>query len=118
MDVSTDDDTGSEAETEMGDGDVTFTPALIQGIAELHLERVNSNTSSTYASSEGGSEFGMVDSMTLPSPSAGGWRVVSYSDVESDAEDLPPPKVAQNFGRLASRSWEEKPTFFEYLYGV
>jgi len=102
----------------MGDheGDVTFTPELVQGVVNLHLERVPSNTSSMYASSEGGSEFGMADSMMLPVPSNGGWRVVSFSDAESDAGDVPRRSPIQAINRV--KGWEDKPTFFEYLYAI
>jgi hypothetical protein len=121
MDTSADNDTESETETEMGDpeGDVTFSPELIQEVANLHLERTSSNTSSMYASSEGGSDIGMADSMMLPVPPNGGWRIVSYSDAESDAEDKPRRNIAPTpgFGRMATKGWADKPTFFEYLYG-
>ena len=108
----------SDAETEMGDneGDVTFTPEFVESFTRL--ERMPSNTSSTYASSEGGSEFGMADSMTLPPPPTGDWRIVSFSDTESDVDDAPRVGVPRSAPAFAdTKSWEEKPTFFEYLYG-
>lgn len=126
-------DTDSDAGTEMGysldgEGDisiVTVTPELIEGVAEIQLnelERVASNSSSMYASSEGGSDFGMADSLILPPPPAGGWTTVSYSDaeVESDKISLPSRKVGSvsALGRMGPRGWEQRPSFFEYLYGA
>ncbi|KAK1922201.1 hypothetical protein DB88DRAFT_542193 [Papiliotrema laurentii] len=135
-DVGTDSETDSDAGTEVGyslefdhEGDTsiaTVTPELIQGVSQLELNdlhRVSSNTSSMYASSEGGSDFGMADSVTLPlPPSNAGWTPVTFSDVESDFGDIPLPKrniaSLNALGRMGPRGWEDRPTFFEYLYGV
>lgn len=98
-------------------------------VSELALRRTFSNSSSQYAESEGGSDFGMADSLTLPpAPSAQagrGW----VSTFDSGPIDLgAPPAPAGNAGprrtpavgpAAAGRlSWQDKPTFFEYLYGA
>lgn len=134
--------------TEMGDaevggysieeGDTTVMP--IPEISDLSLSeneneltRTFSATSSRYASSEGGSDFGALgDSLTIPRISghesedsmAGGW--VDMDD-ESDFGDIPGfsrVKMDAMYNRInpgvrvSARGWESKPTFFEYLYGV
>jgi hypothetical protein len=142
-DVETDSDAGTEmgyslnAEDGLGDTSIaTVTPHDIVNVTEevAHLdinplERIPSNTSSMYASSEGGSEFGLGDSTLLPPPPAnGGWTAISYSDAESDfgdVNDVPFPRRLGGLeanpvvlGRVGPRGWHEKPTFFEYLYGA
>ena len=134
----------SDAETEMGDthelGDVssaTIVPPpqadLVEDLGHLGLhplQRIPSNTSSAYASSEADSEYDLVDSVTLSIPSApgsvagnGGWTTVAYSDAGSDFADdnvaLPSRTVLPmaNLVRMGAKGWEERPTFFEYLYG-
>lgn len=126
-------DTDSDAGTEMGysdngEGDIsiaTVTPDLIEGVAQIdlnELQRVASNSSSMYASSEGGSDYGMADSLVIPPPPPGGWTTVTYSDAESDFDkiSLPGRNVASinALGRMGPRGWEERPSFFEYLYGA
>lgn len=127
----TDGETASDAGTEVGyslDPDTTITlqsiPDLDGEMAELdnnELRRTASNTYSMYASSEGGgSEFSMVDSMTLPPPPSGngGWTLVT-SDTASEPGDIEPAVVRRNIalGRMGARGWEDRPSFFEYLYG-
>lgn len=136
-------DDGIESESESDIGDTSFatvTPdmeGVTEGVSHLDLntlntlERVPSITSSMYASSEGGSDYDLGDSMTLPPrPANGGWTTVSYSDAESDMGDevpLPrrlgggPSPVMGNpvvLGRVGAKGWQDKPTFFEYLYGA
>lgn len=140
-------ESGSDTATEMGDaeivsysveGDTTIT--LIPEMVDLSLSeneneltRTYSVTSSRYASSEGGSDFGTLgDSLTIPRVSghesedsmAGGW--VDMDD-ESDFGDIPGfsrVRIDATYGRInpgvrvSARGWESKPTFFEYLYGV
>lgn len=143
-----DSDNDSDTATEMGDaevvgysieeGDTTVMP--IPEISDLSLSeneneltRTFSVTSSRYASSEGGSDFGTLgDSLTIPRISdhesedsmAGGW--VDMDD-ESDFGDIPGfsrVKMDAMYNRInprvrvSARGWESKPTFFEYLYGV
>lgn len=142
-----DDDSVSDAGTEMGyslyEGDTTAganidpdqladrTERLEIGSIEA-LRRVPSNSSSTYASAseDGGSDYGgMMDSLTLPTsgPLNGGWTTTrldpDHTDTESEYEAVINPTVAarefreSHLGRMGGRGWEEKPTFFEYLYG-
>ena len=141
-DRDTDGDTESDAGTEMGcslepqvqpqppanvahGGSVTATLDDAKANLDLHpLHRTTSNTSSMYASSEGGSDFGMMgESLTIPPPPRhGGWTAVV--DTDSEASDDHPPSL--DFGRahlasmakLSAQGWEERPTFFEYLYGA
>ncbi|OWZ76708.1 hypothetical protein C365_04863 [Cryptococcus neoformans Bt85] len=140
-------ESGSDTATEMGDaeivsysveGDTTITPIpemvdLSLSENENELTRTYSVTSSRYASSEGGSDFGTLgDSLTIPRVSghesedsmAGGW--VDMDD-ESDFGDIPGfsrVRIDATYGRInpgvrvSARGWESKPTFFEYLYGV
>lgn len=138
----------SDTATEMGDaevvgysieeGDTTVMPIpemsdLSLSENENELTRTFSATSSRYASSEGGSDFGTLgDSLTIPRISghesedsmAGGW--VDMDD-ESDFGDIPGfsrVKMDAMYNRInpgvrvSARGWENKPTFFEYLYGV
>lgn len=113
-------------------------------VSELSLSRTYSNSSSQYASSEGttGSDFGMADSLTLPSlptsvnggPASGsgagigagsgdgGWvSTFDSGPVSLGAPPLPssvlPRKVAP-VGGVGRKGWQDKPTFFEYLYGA
>lgn len=126
--TDTDSDTGTEVGYSLeGEGDIsiaTVTPELIEGVAQIdinELHRVSSNSSSMYASSEGGSDFGMADSLVIPPPPANGWTSVTYSDAESDFDrvSLPGRNVStiNALGRMGPRGWEERPSFFEYLYG-
>jgi len=144
-DAETDSDAGTEVgysldtEDEAGLGDTSIATVtaheivnVTEEVANLDinpLERIPSNTSSMYASSEGGSEFGLGDSTLLPPPPAnGGWTAISYSDAESDfgdVNDVPFPRRLGELeanpvilGRVGPRGWQEKPTFFEYLYGA
>ncbi|KAE8539295.1 hypothetical protein D1P53_004393 [Cryptococcus gattii VGV] len=143
-----DNDNDSDTATEMGDaevvgysieeGDTTVMPIpemsdLSLSENENELTRTFSATSSRYASSEGGSDFGTLgDSLTIPTISghesedsmAGGW--VDMDD-ESDFGDIPGfsrVKMDAMYNRInpgvrvSARGWESKPTFFEYLYGV
>lgn len=143
-----DSDNDSDTATEMGDaevvgysieeGDRTVMPIphmsdLSLSENENELTRTFSATSSRYASSEGGSDFGTLgDSLTIPRISghesedsmAGGW--VDMDD-ESDFGDIPGFSRVKMDGmynrinpgvRVSARGWESKPTFFEYLYGV
>jgi hypothetical protein len=123
-------DTDSDAGTEMGyslepEGDIsiaTVTPELLQSVAELDLKRVDSNGSSAYASSEGGSDFDMADSLVIPPPPANGWTAVTYSDAESDFDSISLPERTlpqlSALGRMGPRGWRDRPSFFEYLYGA
>lgn len=103
-------------------------------VSELALARTYSNSSSQYAESEGqtegGSDFGMTDSLTLPpipgqtQPGQPAWA----SAFDKGPIDLGAPPVT--VGVTGSRrsavgaaaagrvSWQDKPTFFEYLYGA
>lgn len=117
-------------------------------VSELSLSRTYSNSSSQYASSEGeaGSDFGggMTDSLTLPpfnrpSPTTagsqqmeigGGW--VSTFDHGPIDLGAPPIPIAGQVNRRvqvragtgagtgagARKGWQDRPTFFEYLYGA
>ncbi|KIR98604.1 hypothetical protein L804_04180 [Cryptococcus deuterogattii 2001/935-1] len=139
----------SDTATEMGDAEVVGYSSIEEGdttvmpIPEMsdlslsenenELTRTFSATSSRYASSEGGSDFGTLgDSLTIPRISghesedsmAGGW--VDMDD-ESDFGDIPGfsrVKMDAMYNRInpgvrvSARGWESKPTFFEYLYGV
>lgn len=139
----------SDTATEMGDAEVVGYSSIEEGdttvmpIPEMsdlslsenenELTRTFSATSSRYASSEGGSDFGTLgDSLTIPRISghesedsmAGGW--VDMDD-ESDFGDIPGfsrVKMDAMYNRInpgvrvSARGWENKPTFFEYLYGV
>ncbi|KAK8853381.1 hypothetical protein IAR55_004085 [Kwoniella newhampshirensis] len=113
--------------------------ALSDSDMDLGLRRTDSNTSSRYASSEGGSEFsGLGDSLTLPamprtvnatSTTGGGWIEFDVGPV--GLGDIPNPTVPISVAGIrakanlpmpvaqtAGREWEDKPTFFEYLYGA
>jgi hypothetical protein len=90
----------------------------------LGLGRVYSNSSSQYAESEGeaGSEYGMADSMgSLPPPPPGGWAGLgTFEDrplvAGSAGIGTSPRRFGVGTGQRAT--WEDKPTFFEYLYGA
>jgi hypothetical protein len=104
------------------------------------LQRTYSNSSSQYASSEGasegGSDFGMADSLTLPAlPGNGGAGGTGgtalgrgwVSTFDNGPIDLGAPPIpvsgsgarsVQLAGVGGRKGWEEKPTFFEYLYGA
>jgi len=98
-------------ETAMGELQVTSLP--------LGLARTYSNSSSQYAESEGtaGSEFGMADSLgSLPPPPPGGWTFVE-GPVKSGISTGPNARrPGMATGQRAT--WEDKPSFFEYLYGA
>jgi hypothetical protein len=106
-------------------------------ISTLSLGRTYSNSSSQYAESEGESDIGagtgpgMADSLTLPPmPSAGGvgWAstfqggpvalgALPVLGLESEG----PKRMNGNGngnGNGGRSTWEDKPTFFEYLYGA
>lgn len=113
-------------------------PGLASRLDQLHLHRVDSASSSAYASSEAESENSsasvgaMGDSMTLfpPIPPAGSGRAVWLEGDDEGSE--------AGYGASASRmgasngvrraeapvarrevlGWADKPTFFEYLYGA
>lgn len=107
------------------------------------LQRTISNSSSQYASSEGasegGSDFGMADSLTLPAlpgnggnSGAGGTGGTALgrgwvSTFDNGPIDLGAPPIpasgsgsrrVQLAGLAGRKGWQEKPTFFEYLYGA
>lgn len=85
----------------------------------LGLARTYSNSSSQYAESEGtaGSEFGMADSLgSLPPPPPGGWAFA-----EGPVNLGIPSGVGALMTGVATgqrATWEDKPSFFEYLYGA
>jgi hypothetical protein len=106
-------------------------------ISTLSLGRTYSNSSSQYAESEGESDIGagtgpgMADSLTLPPmPSAGGLGWVSTFQGGPVAlgalpvlglESEGPKRMNGNGngnGNGGRSTWEDKPTFFEYLYGA
>ncbi|WVQ84546.1 hypothetical protein IAT38_006700 [Cryptococcus sp. DSM 104549] len=109
-------------------------------LSDTPLHRTHSATSSQYASSEGGvagSDFGgLGDSGVLPplrwtgAPAAGngggttgGWIDFSdgseFGDTSSVASGLAGGSgVRPMLARFTARGWEEKPTFFDYLYGA
>ena len=111
-------------------------------VSELSLSRTYSNSSSQYASSEGttGSDFGMADSLTLPAlptsingaPAAASEGWVSTFDngpIDLGAPPVPisgttprrvqPVAGGSGAGGVAGRKgWQDKPSFFEYLYGA
>ncbi|RXK40800.1 hypothetical protein M231_01859 [Tremella mesenterica] len=100
-------------------------------VRRIPLVRVLSDTSSQYGGSEWGSEYsGMGDSLILPTPTP---TSVSRSD-PSDTSGYPPavnvveedisPAVMREIPTVTRRSmnaipmgWEDRPTFFDYLYG-
>lgn len=118
-------------------------PTLETAMGELEvtsfaLGRVYSNSSSQYAESEGdeGSDFGagagMADSLTLPAPGgAGGWvSTFQGGPVAIGAlpvlgqEDHVAARLNGNGNGVGAAwiggrsTWEDKPSFFEYLYGA
>ncbi|WWD03972.1 hypothetical protein V865_002032 [Kwoniella europaea PYCC6329] len=126
------------------EGNTTVT-SLPQTLSDLHinqddisLHRSISNASSAYASSEGGnSDYSLLgDSLTLPpKPSIGGGEgeamgeIDGWSDFGSDMGIGELPKVDTNINVMIRnrdvsssmsirKGWENKPTFFEYLYGA
>ncbi|WWC72183.1 uncharacterized protein I206_106143 [Kwoniella pini CBS 10737] len=153
------DDNEEEEEEEIGynlEGDTTITSLpeeFSQNLIinnQVELERTISNTSSAYASSEGGtSDYSLLeDSLILP-PAPNRISNLNmnskippddeWSDFGSDLGDLPPIISNSNLSRpdrflsngLKSiengngnynlnrrKGWEDKPTFFEYLYGA
>jgi hypothetical protein len=154
-DTETDMDTEMETETERGsevdEEDVSgyslepesglATPSFEDAMAALDLQRAGagagaplertvSNSSSAYASSEGGSDYSMMGgSMTLPPPPApngtapNGWVPLDLAPGRDDTVSRGPrasPRTTGGAARAArgGRGWEEKPTFFEYLYGA
>lgn len=151
---ATETETESETETERGseaDEEDVFgyslepesgsaTPSFEDAMAALDLQRAGeaagaplertvSNSSSAYASSEGGSDYSMMGgSMTLPPPPAptgtapNGWVPLDLAPGRDDAVSRGPrasPRTSGGAARARGLSgWEEKPTFFEYLYGA
>lgn len=138
--VTTDSETESNAGTEMSDDmgysleadsqGVPAEPSFEDAMAEFDLHNsteplsrtisASSASSSLYASSEGGSDgSGLGDSLTLPIPAAGagGWSMVS--DMGSEAgQPMRPNPLGRIQVRTTGRGWEDRPTFFEYLYGA
>nr|XP_019043962.1 hypothetical protein I302_07239 [Kwoniella bestiolae CBS 10118]OCF22892.1 hypothetical protein I302_07239 [Kwoniella bestiolae CBS 10118] len=147
----TESESGSDTATERGDdsgpeigysleeeGDTTLT-SLPEGLSDLRLAQVGevevplqrsiSNSSSAYASSEGGnSDYSLLDSLTLPPRPP--TELDGWSDFGSGSEsglglgDLPKISVRnrdvqlRSAGGLGRKGWEDKPSFFEYLYGA
>lgn len=96
-------------------------------VTSLALGRTYSNSSSQYAESEGeaGSEYGMADSLgslpPVPRPdSSASW--VGLGTFESRPLDAGVPAAGFSPRRIAATgqraTWEDKPSFFEYLYGA
>ncbi|WVQ66665.1 uncharacterized protein L199_004852 [Kwoniella botswanensis] len=139
------DDDGSENGYSLeGEGNTTITslPETLSNLRltqeSISLQRSISNTSSAYASSEGGnSDYSLLgDSLTLPpKPPAGGGEgeamgeIDGWSDFGSDMGIGELPKVNTNINVMIRnrdvssstsirKGWEDKPTFFEYLYGA
>ncbi|WWD19808.1 hypothetical protein CI109_104272 [Kwoniella shandongensis] len=138
---------GEEGYTLVQDPNVAITP-LPEMIGDLALSDVDSdvgmglrrtisNTSSRYASSEGGSEYSsMGDSLTLPPvssrpPGAAGAAVGGWIEFESGLGEVPRPVIPISVASIRARTgvpslsmgagqrdWEDKPTFFEFLYGA
>ena len=133
-DTSGESDTESDAGTAMGEEigysldpepeAVSTTSRDLQGIPPFVdtalLQRIPSNTSSTYASSEGDSDFdGLGDSLTLrPTVDTGGWTVVEDTGSESGslAEVKKPRQLAGT--QVTRKGRMDRPSFFEYLYGA
>lgn len=86
----------------------------------LGLARTYSNSSSQYAESEGttGSEYGMADSLgSLPPPPPGGWGTFAEGPVNVGTPNgVSPRRMGVATGQRAT--WQDKPSFFEYLYGA
>ncbi|RSH91453.1 hypothetical protein EHS25_009752 [Saitozyma podzolica] len=151
---ATETETETEAETERGseidEEDVSgyslvpesgsATPSFEDAMAALDLQRAGagagaplertvSNSSSAYASSEGGSDYSMMGgSMTLPPPpgstgaAPNGWVPLDLAPGLDDTVSRGPRASPRTSGGAARArgggGWEEKPTFFEYLYGA
>jgi hypothetical protein len=123
--LDSDAETETETETEsVPDIGYSLTPHDEEQVAVItsQLERVVSVGSSVYASSEGGegSEYEMLgDSLELPPKGDGAW-------LKADERNVPRPLMALGKGLggggvakmhlRQGRAWEDKPTFFEYLY--
>lgn len=118
--------------------DRTVTPGLSQPFEELLLpsdssdsgillHRTVSNSSSAYASSEGGaSDYSALgESMVFPVPTSalgGGGGTISESWVAvrpaaRTGAGLPRLDAPMPRGFIGRRGWEDKPSFLEYLYG-
>ena len=126
--TAVDDDTASEYSVEgfslegpstLHDWDPATGDSILGGAMErLALERVSSTSSSAYASSEGGSDMSdldaMVNSLTLPplrqSPRD---ESTARAAMPSRSTNIAHPALR----RVTDRTWEDKPTFFDYLYG-
>lgn len=134
----TDDEAEAEVEgySVIPPSSTTTAPAdpLPRAMNNLSLNRTFSNSSSQYAESEGGSEYGMADSLTLPAAAPGGGGSADWlRGFEEDPIDLGAPPGAAAFspsrarqiqrlsvpaGAAMRKGWQDKPTFFEYLYGA
>ena len=101
------------------------------------LGRMWSHGSSAFGSSEGGSDWeAMGDSLELPPAPPGGhstsngWTMAGHDDASSEADgpangqsralprrEAPATAASRSRGNGARMTWEDRPTFFEYLYG-
>lgn len=136
IDANRDADIDARTDDHLGFG---RSPTLESAVGELRvsdrlaLARTFSNSSSQYAESEGGSDFGMADSLTLPPAPPSTWSDTFASGpidlgappapAAAAATGLPSaamPRRAAPVGAAAAgrTSWQDKPTFFEYLYGA
>lgn len=114
--------------------DRTVTPGLSQPFEELHLpsdssdsgvmlHRTVSNSSSAYASSEGGaSDYSALgESMVFPIPTSASSTIgESWVAVRPAARAGASPLKfdgAMPRGFIGRKGWEDKPSFLEYLYG-
>ena len=118
------------AEDSHTDPDHHFGPT---GLDTLDLERTVSNGSSAFGSSEADSDWGsMGDSLTLPPPNhtPPTWTSVTSDGGASDDDFVRIKDMAEarsgrdELFRMQSlklggsqRTWDDRPTFFEYLYG-
>ncbi|GFZ51015.1 hypothetical protein JCM24511_08773 [Saitozyma sp. JCM 24511] len=134
--VDEEDVSGYSLEPESGSATPSFEDAMAAldlqragAGAGAPLERTVSNSSSAYASSEGGSDYSMMGgSMTLPPPPAltgtapNGWVPIDLAPGRDDTASRGPrvsPRTSAGAARARGGSgWDEKPTFFEYLYGA
>lgn len=87
-------------------------------IDEIPLVRTISNGSSVYASSEGGSDVsGLGDSLMFDPPPQTGPGVGAWES-SLNGVAIKPTFPTTKFTKVRSlETWEDRPTFFEYLYG-